>query len=131
MKKLLFYSAIVCTILLLFSGCKQSEKFKVTLNLENADGRTLFLCKTVEGTDVVVDDLQLSQWAGESSPLTLLGSMTDWAYTDSWISGTTNNVYQSAVFPRASTASRIRLGNISASIRTCPSAPRILQLLTR
>ena len=47
-------------------------------------------------TDVVVDDLQLSQWAGESSPLTMLGSMTDWAYTDSWISGTTNNVYQSA-----------------------------------
>ena len=55
MKKILFYSAIVCTILLLFSGCKQSEKFQVTLNLENADGRTLFLSKTVEGTDVVVD----------------------------------------------------------------------------
>lgn len=60
MKKLLFYSAIVCTILLLFSGCKQSEKFKVTLNLENADGRTLFLCKTVEGTDVVVDSAVVS-----------------------------------------------------------------------
>ena len=60
MKKLLFYSAIVCTILLLFSGCNQSEKFQVTLNLENADGRTLFLCKTVEGTDVVVDSVVVS-----------------------------------------------------------------------
>lgn len=60
MKKLLFYSAIVCTILLLFSGCKQSEKFQVTLNLENADGRTLFLSKTVEGTDVVVDSVVVS-----------------------------------------------------------------------
>ena len=60
MKKLLFYSAIVCTILLLFSGCKQSKKFQVTLNFENADGRTLFLCKTVEGTDVVVDSAVVS-----------------------------------------------------------------------
>ena len=60
MKKLLFYSAIVCTILLLFSSCKQSEKFQVTLNFENADGRTLFLCKTVEGTDVVVDSAVVS-----------------------------------------------------------------------
>ena len=47
-------------------------------------------------TDAVVDDLQLSQWSGESSPLTLLGSLTDWAYTDAWVSGTTNDVYQSA-----------------------------------
>lgn len=60
MKKLLFYSAIVCTILLLFSGCNQSKKFQVTLNFENADGRTLFLCKTVEGTDVVVDSAVVS-----------------------------------------------------------------------
>ena len=60
MKKLLFYSAIVCTILLFFNGCKQSEKFQVTLNFENADGRTLFLCKTVEGTDVVVDSVVIS-----------------------------------------------------------------------
>ena len=60
MKKLLFYSAIVCTILLLFSGCNQSKKFQVTLNFENADGRTLFLCKTVEGTDVVVDSVVIS-----------------------------------------------------------------------
>ena len=60
MKKILFYSAIVCTILLLFSGCKQSEKFQVTLNLENADGRTLFLSKTVEGTDLVVDSAVVS-----------------------------------------------------------------------
>lgn len=60
MKKLLFYSAIVCTILLLFSGCNQSKKYQVTLNFENADGRTLFLCKTVEGTDVVVDSTVIS-----------------------------------------------------------------------
>ncbi len=60
MKKLFFYSAIVCTILLLFSGCKQSKKFQVTLNFENADGRILFLSKTVEGTDVVVDSVVVS-----------------------------------------------------------------------
>ena len=60
MKKILFHSAIVCTILLLFSGCNQSKKFQVTLNFENADGRTLFLCKTVEGTDVVVDSVVVS-----------------------------------------------------------------------
>ena len=60
MKKLLYFSAIVCTILLLFSGCNQSEKFQVTLNFENADGRTLFLSKTVEGTDVVVDSAVVS-----------------------------------------------------------------------
>ncbi len=60
MKKLLYFSAIVCTILLLFSGCNQSEKFQVTLNFENAGGQTLFLCKTVEGTDVVVDSVVVS-----------------------------------------------------------------------
>lgn len=60
MKKLLYFSAIVCTVLLLLSGCNHSEKFRVTLNLENADGRTLFLCKTVEGTDVVVDSVVVS-----------------------------------------------------------------------
>ncbi len=60
MKKLLFFGAIACTILLLFSGCKKSEKFQVTLNFENADGRTLFLSKSVEGTDVVVDSAVIS-----------------------------------------------------------------------
>ena len=60
MKKILFHSAIVCTILLLFSGCNQSKKFQVTLNFENADGRILFLSKTVEGTDVVVDSAVVS-----------------------------------------------------------------------
>ena len=60
MKKLLYFSAIVCTILLLFSGCHQSEKSQVTLNFENADGQILFLSKTVEGTDVVVDSVVVS-----------------------------------------------------------------------
>ena len=47
-------------------------------------------------TDVVVDDLQFSQWAGESSSTSDQGSLTKWAYTDAWIAGTTNDFYQVA-----------------------------------
>ena len=47
-------------------------------------------------TDVAIDDIQLSQWAGDSSVSSDLGSMTKWAFTDGWIAGTTNDVYQGA-----------------------------------
>lgn len=46
-------------------------------------------------TDVAVDDVELSQWAGESSASSDLGSTVRWAYTDAWIAGSTNAVYQS------------------------------------
>ena len=46
-------------------------------------------------TDVVVDDLQLSQWKGETSDDSL-GEMGDWAYTGGWITTTTNDTYQGA-----------------------------------
>ena len=45
--------------------------------------------------DVVVDDIELSQWAGDSSVSSDLGSTVRWAYTDAWIAGSTNAVYQS------------------------------------
>ena len=47
-------------------------------------------------TDIAIDDIQLSQWAGDSSQTSELGSMTKWAFTDGWIAGTTNDVYQGA-----------------------------------
>ena len=47
-------------------------------------------------TDVAIDDIQLSQWAGDSSQTSDLGSMTKWAFTDAWVAGTTNDVYQGA-----------------------------------
>lgn len=40
---------------LVFCGCSKSNQFEVTLNLDNAEGQTVYLCKTVEGTDVVID----------------------------------------------------------------------------
>ena len=46
-------------------------------------------------TDVAVDDVELSQWAGDSSASSDLGSTVRWAYTDAWIAGSTNAVYQS------------------------------------
>ena len=45
-------------------------------------------------TDVVVDDLQLSQWAAETSSHSL-GEMRDWAYSHGWITSSTNDVYMS------------------------------------
>ncbi|MBR6585851.1 MAG: hypothetical protein IKK82_00400, partial [Kiritimatiellae bacterium] len=47
-------------------------------------------------TDVAIDDIQLSQWAGDSSQSSDLGSTTKWAFTDAWVAGTTNDVYQGA-----------------------------------
>ena len=47
-------------------------------------------------TDVVIDDVQLSQWAGDSSETSDIGSTEKWAFTDAWIAGTTNDVYQGA-----------------------------------
>ena len=41
--------------MLVFCGCSKSNQFEVTLNLDNAEGITVYLCKTVEGADVVVD----------------------------------------------------------------------------
>ena len=38
---------------LFLSGC--NKQFKVTLNLDNADGQTVYLCKDVDGNDVEVD----------------------------------------------------------------------------
>ena len=45
--------------------------------------------------DVVVDDLQLSQWAAETSSYSM-GEMNDWAYSYGWITSSTNDVYASA-----------------------------------
>ena len=47
-------------------------------------------------TDVAIDDIQLSQWAGDSSQSSDLGSMSKWAFTDAWVAGSTNDVYQGA-----------------------------------
>lgn len=52
MKKL-FLILIVAT--LVFCGCNRSNPFKVTLNLDNAEGQTAYLCKTVENNDVCID----------------------------------------------------------------------------
>ena len=38
---------------LFLSGC--NKQFKVTLNLDNAEGQTVYLCKDVDGNDVEVD----------------------------------------------------------------------------
>ncbi len=41
--------------MLVFCGCSKSNQFEVDLNLDNAEGITVYLCKTVEGADVDVD----------------------------------------------------------------------------
>ena len=41
--------------MLVFCGCSKSNRFEVTLNLDNAEGITVSLCKAVEGANVVVD----------------------------------------------------------------------------
>ena len=41
--------------MLVFCGCSKTNQFEVTLNLDNAEGQTIYLCKTVEGIDVVID----------------------------------------------------------------------------
>ena len=41
--------------LLFFSGCNKAKQFTVTLNLDNADQKTVYLCKDVDGKEVCVD----------------------------------------------------------------------------
>lgn len=52
MKKILFP---LVAAMLVFCGCSKTNHFEVTLNLDNAEGQTVYLCKTVEGNDVVID----------------------------------------------------------------------------
>lgn len=50
--KRLFLSLIAA--LLIFGGCNNSNQFKVTMNLGNADDQTVYLCKDVDGKLVEV-----------------------------------------------------------------------------
>lgn len=52
MKKVVFS---LFTVMLIMSGCNKSEQFTVTLNLENADNQTVYLCKHADGADVLLD----------------------------------------------------------------------------
>ena len=52
MKKLLL--SIVAALFIL-SGCNKTKQFKVTVNLDNADGQTVYLAKVVDGKDVIMD----------------------------------------------------------------------------
>lgn len=52
MKKVFF---TLMAALLFFSGCNKTKQFTVTLNLDNADQKTVYLCKDVEGKEVGVD----------------------------------------------------------------------------
>ena len=50
----------IVTIMLFFCGCTKNNQFEVTLNLDNADGQAVYLCKTVDGNNVVVDSAVVS-----------------------------------------------------------------------
>ena len=63
MKKLLF---ILVAALAVFSGCN-SDQFKVTLNLDNADQRNVYLCKLVDGNTVTIDSAVI---AGKNAVMT-------------------------------------------------------------
>ena len=41
--------------LLFLSGCNKTKQFTVTLNLDNADQKTVYLCKDVDGKEVCID----------------------------------------------------------------------------
>ena len=41
--------------LFFLSGCNKTKQFTVTLNLDNADQKTVYLCKDVDGKDVCID----------------------------------------------------------------------------
>lgn len=45
--------------LFVFCGCNNSKSFEVTLNLRYADGLTYYLCKNMDGADVVVDSARV------------------------------------------------------------------------
>ena len=59
--------AFVATLLLLWS-CNNSKQFKVTLNLDNAEEQTVYLCKSIDAnTDAVIDSAVI---AGKTAVLT-------------------------------------------------------------
>ena len=41
--------------LFFLSGCNKTKQFTVTLNLDNADQKTVYLCKDVDGKEVCID----------------------------------------------------------------------------
>ena len=54
--------------LLVAVGCNKSKTFKVTLNFDNAEGQTVYLCKSVDAnTDAVIDSAVIS---GKTAVLT-------------------------------------------------------------
>lgn len=54
--------------LLVAVGCNNSKTFKVTLNFDNAEGQTVYLCKSVDAnTDAVIDSAVIS---GKTAVLT-------------------------------------------------------------
>jgi len=57
MKKLI---AIFFAIAFFLFGCNQSKTFKVTLNLDNADGKTVYLAKPVDGKLINIDSAVIS-----------------------------------------------------------------------
>lgn len=52
--------------MLLLCGCNKTKQFEVTLNLSNADGKSVYLFKDVNGTDTFVDS---SVFVGEEAVL--------------------------------------------------------------
>ena len=58
MKKILF---ILIVAMLVLCGCNNPKHFKVTLNLDNTDGQTVYLCKNINDTsDTVIDSAVIS-----------------------------------------------------------------------
>ena len=50
----------IVAVMSFFCGCTKNNQFEVTLNLDNADGQAVYLCKTVNGDNVVVDSAVVS-----------------------------------------------------------------------
>ena len=50
----------IVTVMLFLCGCAKNNQFEVVLNLDNADGQDVYLCKTVDGNNVVVDSAVVS-----------------------------------------------------------------------
>lgn len=56
-------------VLLVAVGCNKSKTFQVTLNLDNAEDQTVYLCKSIDGnTDEVIDSAVIS---GKTAVLTV------------------------------------------------------------
>ncbi len=49
------YALTLFATLFFLSSCNKTEKFTVTLNLENADNQTVYLCKQLDSKDTVLD----------------------------------------------------------------------------